>query len=223
MSPQPGPPSPRSRPSDGRRRAEHRRDALGSRGIVAPTSHLHGACRRRVHRTSRPTPREIGRPIGHAYVLRVVAEFQAFVRDLHDLAAERVVNLATSQAQYRALLIGAATEGRLIDRGNADLRSIEQDFQRLGIGGLNGKIGALNSRWAHPSGRGDRAYYQDLIELRNALAHGNQVQLDRLRARGIADTVTWARARLPGLDRTGKALDRIVWNHLVSTFGREPW
>lgn len=168
-------------------------------------------------------PREIGRPIGHAYVLRVVAEFQAFVRDLHDLAAERVVNLATSQAQYRALLIGAATEGRLIDRGNADLRSIEQDFQRLGIGGLNGKIGALNSRWAHPSGRGDRAYYQDLIELRNALAHGNQVQLDRLRARGIADTVTWARARLPGLDRTGKALDRIVWNHLVSTFGREPW
>jgi len=168
-------------------------------------------------------PREIGRPIGHAYVLRVVAEFQAFVRDLHDLAAERVVNLATSQAQYRALLIGAATEGRLIDRGNADLRSIEQDVQRLGIGGLNGKIGALNSRWAHPSGRGDRAYYQDLIELRNALAHGNQVQLDRLRARGIADTVTWARARLPGLDRTGKALDRIVWNHLVSTFGREPW
>lgn len=105
-------------------------------------------------------PREIGRPIGHAYVLRVVAELQAFVRDLHDLAAERVVNLATSQAQYRALLIGAATEGRLIDRGNADLRSIEQDFQRLGIGELNGKIGALNSRWAHPNGRGDRAYYQ---------------------------------------------------------------
>jgi len=44
-------------------------------------------------------PREIGRPIGHAYVLRVIAEFQAFVRDLHDLGAERVVNLATSQAQ----------------------------------------------------------------------------------------------------------------------------
>ena len=33
-------------------------------------------------------PRELGRPVGHAYVLRVVAEFQAYARDLHDLAAE---------------------------------------------------------------------------------------------------------------------------------------
>jgi len=81
-------------------------------------------------------------------------------------------------------------------------------------GSQAGSIEALNSRWAHRNGRGDRAYCQDLIELRNALGHGNQVQLDRLRARGIADTVTWARARLPGLDRTGRALDRIVWNHL---------
>jgi hypothetical protein len=29
-------------------------------------------------------PLEIGRPVAHAYVLRVVAEFQAFARDLHD-------------------------------------------------------------------------------------------------------------------------------------------
>lgn len=34
-------------------------------------------------------PREIGRPVAHAYVLRVVAEFQGFARDLHDLTAER--------------------------------------------------------------------------------------------------------------------------------------
>lgn len=145
-------------------------------------------------------PREIGRLIGHAYVLRVVAEFQAFVRELHDLAAESVVYLAAPQDQYRPLLIGATTAGRLIDRGNADLRSVGQDFQRLGIGGLNGKLGVFNSRRARSGERGDRTYYQHLIELRNALAHGNQVQLDRLRARGIADTVTWARARLPGLD-----------------------
>lgn len=154
---------------------------------------------------------------------------------------ERVVNLATSQAQYGALLIGAATEGRLIDRGNADLRRIEQDFQRLGIGGLNGKIGALNSRWAHPNGRDDRAYYQNLIELRNALAHGNQVQLDRFRARGIADTRNlgpssttragsdWKGARPHRVEPFGEHLrKRAVVKHMgnkfrVGTTVRVPW
>jgi hypothetical protein len=168
-------------------------------------------------------PLEIGRPVGHAYVLRVVAEFQAFVRDLHDLAAERVVDLAQPQDQFRPILIAAATEGRFIDRGNADIRSIEQDYRRLGIGGLKGRIAAHDANWDPPVGRGDQAYYQDFIELRNALAHGNQGQLDRLRRRGVADTVTWARNRLGGLGRTARALDRVVWDHLTDTFGSEPW
>jgi hypothetical protein len=168
-------------------------------------------------------PREFGRPVAHAYVLRVVAEFQAFVRDLHDLAAERMISLAEPKAQFRPLLIAAATEGRLIDRGNADVRSVEQDFRRLGIGGLTGRLQASGGRWAPSSGGGDRAMYQNLIELRNALAHGNQGQLDRLRARGVADTVTWTRGRLPALNRTARALDRVVWDHLRGTFRRDPW
>lgn len=168
-------------------------------------------------------PRELGRPVAHAYVLRVVAEFQAFVRDLHDLAAERMVDLAAPVAQFRPLLIAAATEGRFIDRGNADVRSIEQDFRRLGIGGLNSRLQARNTRWSLANARGDRALYQDLIELRNALAHGNQGQLDRLRTRGIADTVTWARRTLPALNRTARALDRTVWDHLRETFRSDPW
>lgn len=168
-------------------------------------------------------PREIGRPVGHAYVLRVVAEFQGFVRDLHDLSAERVVDLAGSDLRYRPLLVAAATEGRFIDRGNADIRSLEQDFRRLGINGLKRRIGERSARWAPAQGRGDQAYYQDLIELRNALAHGNQGQLDRLRGRGVGDTVTWSRARLPGLDRTARALDRVVWDYVVEIFESEPW
>jgi hypothetical protein len=168
-------------------------------------------------------PREVGRPVAHAYILRIVAEFQAYSRDLHDLAAERIVDLANPDAPYRPLLVAAATEGRLIDHGNADVRSLEQDFRRLGIRGLRAKLMARNSRWNPATVRGDQAYYQDLIELRNALAHGNQGQLDRLRGRGIADTVTWARGRLAGLDRTARALDRVVWDHVVATFRTEPW
>ena len=97
------------------------------------------------------------------------------------------------------------------------------DFRRLGIGGLKGKIQARDSRWISANGRGDQAYYQDLIELRNALAHGNQGQLERLRRRDVADTVTWARNRLPGLRRITRALDRVAWEHLEQTFGVEPW
>lgn len=168
-------------------------------------------------------PRELGRPVAHAYVLRVVAEFQGFVRDLHDLAAERMVDLAGPAVPFRPLLIAAATEGRFIDRGNADVRSIEHDFRRLGISGLNGRLQTRTSRWAPPNDRGDRTVYQDLIELRNALAHGNQGQLDRLRSRGVADTVTWARRTLPALNRTARALDRTVWDHLRETFASDPW
>lgn len=168
-------------------------------------------------------PLEIGRPVGHAYILRLVAEFQAFVRDLHDFGAERLVELSEPKADYRPLLVAAATEGRLIDRGNADVRSIVADFRRLGVSGLKAGLQSHNSRWDPAQGRGDQAYYQDLIELRNALAHGNQGQLDRLRRRGVADTVSWSRQRLPGLRRTARALDRVVWEHFSSTFGVDPW
>lgn len=34
-------------------------------------------------------PLKLGKPVAHAYVLRVVAEFQGFARDLHDLAVEK--------------------------------------------------------------------------------------------------------------------------------------
>lgn len=171
----------------------------------------------------RGRPLEVGRPIGHAYILRMVSEFQAFVRDLHDLMAELIVDLAGTQQQYRAMLMTAATEGRLIDRGNAGLASMGPDFRRLGISAVDAKIAARNRRWKPVGQRGDRASYGDLIELRNALAHGNQRQLERLRQRGVMDTVSWARNRLPGLNRTAKALDRVVWDHVRDNFGVRPW
>lgn len=169
-------------------------------------------------------PLEIGRPVAHAYVLRVVAEFQAFVRDLHDLGAARLVALSNADLAWQAMLIAASTEGRMIDGGNAGLRSIEEDFRRIGVRRIRQGIATNNTRWnTAGSRRGDQAFYQELIELRNALAHGNQRQVDALRARGVFDRVTWARGRLAGLDRTARALDRVVWDHLRSTFGRSPW
>lgn len=169
-------------------------------------------------------PLEIGRPVAHAYILRIVAEFQAFVRDLHDLGAQSLVSLSNADPSSQAMLITAATEGRMIDGGNAGLNSIEQDFRRIGVTRIRQQLATHDKRWNTVANRrGDQAFYQDLIELRNALAHGNQRQVDRLRARGTFDRVTWGRGRLPGLDRTARALDRIVWDHIRSAFGRDPW
>lgn len=171
-------------------------------------------------------PLEVGRPVAHAYVVRVVAEFQAFARDLHDLGASVVVQSSMPSPRYAPRLVEAATAGRGIDRGNANLRTLQSDFRRLGIQGLQGSLASRNAHWAKrdkPHRHGDKGYYEDLINLRNALAHGNQVELDGLRRQGVLDTVSWARARLPGLDRIAKAMDQAVWDHLHTTFGQDPW
>ena len=167
---------------------------------------------------------EAGRPVAHAYILRVVAEFQGYARELHDLAIDAVVTLAGADGVLRAVLTAGAAEGRMIDRGNADLRTLERDFRRVGLMALSERLGTRIARWPRTSSsRGDRAHYQDLIQLRNALAHGNEDQLDQLRARGVEDTVAWGRARLADLDRFAHALDAIVWEHLRATFGVDPW
>jgi len=169
-------------------------------------------------------PREIGRPLAHAYLIRVVSEFQGFVRDLHDLATEKLVELSGVAAQHRTMLSAGLTAGRLIDRGNADLQSLRGDFLRLGVPGLAAAIARHDPAFLASGGsRGDQASLQELIELRNALAHGNRLQLSALRQRGVVDTLSWARGRLPGLTRVARALDRVVWDHLHATFGRDPW
>jgi hypothetical protein len=169
-------------------------------------------------------PLRIGRPVAHAYILRLVAEFQAYARDSHDLAADTIVKLSEAKGVLQVVLFTAATEGRMIDRGNADLRTLELDFRRVGLAGLNDRLGVRIPCWARTSARrGDRASYQDLIQLRNALAHGNDRQLDQLRNRGVTDTVSWGRARLAELDRFAHALDEILWEHVRTSFGVDPW
>jgi hypothetical protein len=141
-------------------------------------------------------PREIGRPVGHAYILRVVAEFQAFTRDLHDLAVARMVDLAGVDPRYAAVLTEAATAERNVDRGNPTLRNLQADFRRIGLTELRAKLSTIDTHWAAPGGR-DKDAFEEIMAIRNALAHGNQAELDQLRSDGLADTVSWARSRLP--------------------------
>lgn len=151
-------------------------------------------------RTSKTAPGGAN-SIVHAYVIRIVSEFQAFVRDLHGLAAEAIVIASSPNSAYHALLVVAMTEGRVIDRGNADLRGIKLDLRRLGLGSFDSAMAGSNPRWSKTEeDRGDKARYGDLVELRNALAHGNQGQLDTLRRREVNDTMRYAEERLAELD-----------------------
>jgi hypothetical protein len=164
-------------------------------------------------------PPEVGRPLAHAYILRVVAEFQGFVRDLHGLTADRLVAMSQVPTQHHAELVTAITHGRRLDSGNADLAALREDFKRLGITELRQKLSQQDQRyWTH-----DQAKLDSLLRLRNALAHGNQTQLDRIRGEGIRDTRSWASRCVPALDRITSALDRVVWDHLRNQFGDDPW
>lgn len=151
----------------------------------------------------------------------MLREFQGFARDLHDLATERLVDASDAGAAYRPLLIEGLTRGRAIDRGNATQDAIKKDFGRLGIPAIN--ISAYNSRWLQPGGT-DSKTFNALVELRNALGHGNETQRRLLIGSGaVKDSVSWARNKLPVLNRYARALDHIVWDYLTKTTGSEPW
>lgn len=167
-------------------------------------------------------PLEIGRPVGHAYILRVVAEFQGFARDLHALAAERFIGLAGVDIRFVPVMTEAITAGRYVDSGNPGLRSLNNDFRRVGVQQLQAGIAKRLPQWAKQPG-GDKETFESLIALRNALAHGNQAQLDDLRRQGIADTISWSRRKLPTLNRMARAMDKIVWENHKQLFGAEPW
>lgn len=138
--------------------------------------------------------------------------------ELHDLAAGALVRLSGAATSRQPELVGAATLGRFLDRGNADLASLERDFRRLGIAGLYSKIEQHDASWQQ-----DRPEFQNLIALRNALAHGNERQLIDLRRKGVLDTRSWASSRRPALNRFARALDKVVWDHLRGMYNSDPW
>lgn len=164
-------------------------------------------------------PLDLSKPLAHAYVIVVLSQFQGFVRDLHDLTVERLVSASGAAARYAPLLTDAIVSGRAIDRGNATLKNVKDDFARIGLSPFN--MSTHNFRWATP---GDVPEFDHLIALRNALGHSNETNLRRLLTRpDVRDTVTWARDRLPVLNRFSRALDHMVWHHLSATTGRRPW
>ena len=165
----------------------------------------------------RGRPLDVSKPLARAYVIAVVSEFQGFCRDLHDLAVRRLVSTSGASARCAPLLTEGLSQGRGLDRGNADLRALRQDFARIGLESLD--LDLHNPRWS----MSDRTGFLELFRLRNALAHGNDRELERLSAEGVVDTVNWTHSRVAVLNRVAQSLDRLVWDHLATLIDQDPW
>lgn len=157
--------------------------------------------------------------LNEALVLRTVTEFQGFVRDLLDLAAIKIVRGAGCSVQYQPQLISAATRDRMIDRGNPHLDNVKKDAGRLGIAKFGSQLAAKNKHHAT-----DTVALTSLVELRNALVHDDQDKVLTLSKAGVRPTLGYVRASHTVLTRHARALDRVVWDHLVALFPTlDPW
>lgn len=157
--------------------------------------------------------------LNEAMVLRVVAEFQGFVRDLFDLATITMIRGSGCAPRHEAQLILAATRGRAVDRRSPNLEAIKGDAERLGITDVRSRLAGKNLRHSD-----DAKALTDLVGLRNALAHDNQDQLRNLSRSGVRPTMLFVSRSQSVLGRHARALDQVVWNHLTHFFpATDPW
>lgn len=157
--------------------------------------------------------------LNEALVLRIVTEFQGFVRELFDLATENLIRGAGCSSQLQLQLKLAATRDRRIDRGNPSLDAIATDALRLGIAQLNSQLLRKNNRH-----RADKDLFEDLVGLRNALAHDDQEKVLRLSQSGVRPTLRYIEASQAATNRHARALDRVVWDYLSDLFpATDPW
>jgi hypothetical protein len=156
--------------------------------------------------------------LNEALVLRVMAEFQGYVRDLLDLATIKIVRGSGCGLPYQAQIIAAMSRNRVIDRGNPRLEALEEDLSRLGLQRVRQQLSRKN-----PSHAADVARLQRLVELRNALAHADEVKLLSLSRSGTRATKLYITSSLACLGRFASALDKVVWDYLLGSFSTDPW
>jgi hypothetical protein len=164
-------------------------------------------------------PKRGTQQLNEALVLRIVTEFQGFIRDLLDLGTLRIVRGAGALPRYQTQLISAASHDRAINRGNPNMDSIRRDVERLGITQLGAELGKHNMKHS-----ADVATLRELVELRNALAHSDDDRLARLARQGIRPSIGYVEASTRCLRRHARAFDKVLWNYLLSLFpGTDPW
>lgn len=150
-------------------------------------------------------------------ITALIAQFQAFARDLHDEAvAEFIATVPqiTVRDQIRRLL----TEGRKLDAQTPRRANLGADFGRLGI-----EIVAITNR------ADVRSFHRfdvldALVDLRNAIGHGNDAQIAALGDRGFVATKPAFERHRRTLGALARTLDTVVATELARVLHvRRPW
>jgi hypothetical protein len=154
-----------------------------------------------------------------ALTLRLAGEFQGYARDLHSLAVTHFVNsVAQANSALASVLQAQFTSNRALDHKNATPSSLGSDFGRLGL-----------EFWptllvASPHTQSWQASLEALNKARNAIAHANQDDLDRLARNGYPMRLQTIKLWRRHLDRLAATMDDVVADYLDRLLGTgRPW
>jgi hypothetical protein len=143
------------------------------------------------------------------YVLLLAAHFQGFCRDLHTECAQIIASKVRPSLEI--LFQSQFSARRELDRGNANAKSIIEDFSRFGFNmktQLNGIAGAV----------APKANLHTLDEWRNAAAHHNTSLPP-----GGPLTVLLIRGWRNSCNLLATAFDNILYTQLRARLRRQPW
>jgi hypothetical protein len=157
--------------------------------------------------------------INWSLTLRLAGEFQAYARDLHDLAVDHLVSeIAPQGTPLAGLLRTNLTKSRELDRGNAQPNSLANDFGRLGM-----------QFWPALMARDSRTEelkksLHALNRARNAIAHAEDHKITALAAEGFPMRLSTVKRWHRHLGILAGCMDVVVAESLAPLTGtRAPW
>lgn len=154
--------------------------------------------------------------LNRGYTVLLSSEFQAFCRDLHTEAYQRIVAALNPTPQFQVVLASQFTYGRRLDHGNPNPGNLGSDFGRLGVNFID----AVKKR-RHGNAKRLETLQNDLNEWRNAIAH-NDYSGRSLGGRTfpLLRTIQGWRSVCTQLARE---FDEVVRVHLAGLLGSTPW
>jgi hypothetical protein len=156
--------------------------------------------------------------LDYAYIVMLAAQFQLFVRNLHDEAAQHLAATADPATAANAILAGL-TQGRSLDYGNANPGTIGNNFLRIGLG----MWVVLEKKDKRNKDRQKRL--EQLNVWRNGVAHQSfDWGKEQLKTVGKTKaTLVYIRRWRAACEALSAQFDEVVHDHLVAITGTPPW
>lgn len=178
---------------------------------------LYGLCEEATAERTKTRPAAVEQ-LRRMLVVALAAEWQGFARDLFYDGVEAVTaTIARHEIEPVAEMIWMSlTRRRRLDRGNADQSALSEDFRQIGLYELWSRLDERTT-----DGRELRGVLTDVMNARNAVAHGSESQMNVLEREGVTIDVGAVRRWHDSLDRLAAMLDIIVTDHVDTLVGEE--